>query len=53
MCFPLEVVDAVRAAIAESTPLFVRVSAVDGTAQGRNMDDTILFATPTGQIIER
>jgi 2,4-dienoyl-CoA reductase-like NADH-dependent reductase (Old Yellow Enzyme family) len=44
MRFPLEVVEAVRAAIPEATPLFVRVSAVDGTAEGWNMDDTIVFA---------
>lgn len=44
MRFPLEVVEAVRAAIPEATPLFVRVSAVDGTAEGWKLDDTIVFA---------
>ncbi len=44
MRFPLEVVEAVRAAIPDRTPLFFRVSSVDGTAEGWNMDDTVVLA---------
>ena len=44
MRFPLEVTEAVRAAIPEATPLFFRVSSVDGTAEGWNMDDTVVLA---------
>jgi 2,4-dienoyl-CoA reductase-like NADH-dependent reductase (Old Yellow Enzyme family) len=44
MRLPLEIVEAVRAVIPESMPLFVRVSSVDGTADGWNMDDTVAFA---------
>ncbi|MGY1781538.1 NADH:flavin oxidoreductase/NADH oxidase [Geodermatophilus sp. SYSU D01036] len=42
--FPLEVVEAVRAAWPEDRPLFVRVSAVDGTPDGITLGDTIAFA---------
>ena len=38
MRFPLEVAEAVRGAIPDSMPLFFRVSSVDGTAEGWNMD---------------
>lgn len=44
MRFPLEVAEAVRAAIPDATPLFFRVSSVDGTAEGWNMDDTVVLA---------
>ena len=44
MRFPLEVAEAVRAAIPDKTPLFFRVSSVDGTAEGWNMDDTVVLA---------
>ena len=44
MRFPLEVAEAVRAAIPDSTPLFFRVSSVDGTAEGWGMDDTVVLA---------
>jgi 2,4-dienoyl-CoA reductase-like NADH-dependent reductase (Old Yellow Enzyme family) len=44
MRFPLEVVEAVRASIPDGTPLFFRVSSVDGTAEGWNMDDTVVLA---------
>jgi 2,4-dienoyl-CoA reductase-like NADH-dependent reductase (Old Yellow Enzyme family) len=44
MRFPLEVAEAVRAAIPDRTPLFFRVSSVDGTAEGWNMDDTVVLA---------
>ncbi len=44
MRFPLEVAEAVRAAIPNATPLFFRVSSVDGTAEGWGMDDTVVLA---------
>ncbi len=44
MRFPLEVIDAVRAAIPESMPLFVRVSSVDPEPGGQTIDDTVHFA---------
>ena len=44
MRFPLEVTEAVRAAIPDSMPLFFRVSSVDGTVEGWNMDDTVVLA---------
>ena len=44
MRFPLEIAEAVRAAIPDETPLFFRVSSVDGTAEGWNMDDTVVLA---------
>ena len=44
MRFPLEVVEAVRAAWPEDRPLFVRVSAVDGTRDGLTVEDTVAFA---------
>lgn len=42
--FPLEVVEAVRAAIPESVPLFTRISAVDWIDGGWEMDDSVAFA---------
>lgn len=44
MRFPLEVTEAVRAAIPDSMPLFFRASSVDGTSEGWNMDDTVVLA---------
>jgi 2,4-dienoyl-CoA reductase-like NADH-dependent reductase (Old Yellow Enzyme family) len=44
MRFPLEVVDAVRAAWPEDKPLFVRVSSVDGSREGLTVEDTVAFA---------
>jgi 2,4-dienoyl-CoA reductase-like NADH-dependent reductase (Old Yellow Enzyme family) len=44
MRLPLEIAEAVRREMPASMPLFVRVSAVDGTAEGWNMDDTVVFA---------
>ena len=44
MRFPLEVVDAVRAAWPEDKPLFVRVSSVDGSRDGLTVEDTVAFA---------
>ena len=42
--FPLEVTEAVRAAIPEDMPLFVRISAVDRVEGGWEMDDSVAFA---------
>ncbi|WP_236829386.1 NADH:flavin oxidoreductase/NADH oxidase [Blastococcus sp. KM273128] len=44
MRFPLEVVDAVRAAWPAGKPLLVRVSAVDGSGEGLTVEDTVAFA---------
>src|SRR6202008_4701298 len=44
MRLPLEIVEAVRQEMPASMPLFVRVSSVDGTQEGWNMDDTVAFA---------
>jgi 2,4-dienoyl-CoA reductase-like NADH-dependent reductase (Old Yellow Enzyme family) len=41
---PLEIVEAVRAEMPAAMPLFLRVSSVDGTVEGWNMDDTVAFA---------
>jgi len=42
--FPLEVVRAVRAAMPDSLPLFVRISASDWTEGGWTIDDSVEFA---------
>jgi 2,4-dienoyl-CoA reductase-like NADH-dependent reductase (Old Yellow Enzyme family) len=44
MRLPLEIVEAVRREMPDSMPLFLRVSAVDGTQKGWNIDDTVAFA---------
>jgi 2,4-dienoyl-CoA reductase-like NADH-dependent reductase (Old Yellow Enzyme family) len=44
MRLPLQIVEAVRREMPASMPLFLRVSAVDGTQEGWNMDDTVVFA---------
>jgi len=44
MRFPLEVVEAVRAAWPEDRPLFVRVSSVDASRDGVTVEDTVAFA---------
>jgi 2,4-dienoyl-CoA reductase-like NADH-dependent reductase (Old Yellow Enzyme family) len=44
MRFPLEIIEAVRAAWPAGQPLFVRVSAVDGIEGGLTLEDTIAFA---------
>ena len=44
MRFPLEVAAAVRAVWPEDRPLFVRVSAVDGSHEGITLEDTVAFA---------
>ncbi|WP_232807093.1 NADH:flavin oxidoreductase/NADH oxidase [Geodermatophilus chilensis] len=44
MRFPLEVVEAVRAAWPADRPLFVRVSSVDGSPDGVTLEDTVAFA---------
>jgi 2,4-dienoyl-CoA reductase-like NADH-dependent reductase (Old Yellow Enzyme family) len=45
MRFPLEVVEAVRAVWPDDRPLFVRVSAVDGSGDGITVEDTVAFAS--------
>jgi 2,4-dienoyl-CoA reductase-like NADH-dependent reductase (Old Yellow Enzyme family) len=44
MRFPLEVAEAVRATIPDDLPLFARISAIDGPADGWNMDDSVAFS---------
>ncbi len=44
MRLPLEIAEAVRKEMPSDMPLFVRVSSVDGTQEGWNMDDTVVFA---------
>jgi 2,4-dienoyl-CoA reductase-like NADH-dependent reductase (Old Yellow Enzyme family) len=44
MRLPLEIVEAVRREMPDTMPLFVRVSSVDGTQEGWNMDDTVAYA---------
>ncbi|HMN13656.1 MAG TPA: NADH:flavin oxidoreductase/NADH oxidase [Bellilinea sp.] len=44
MRFPLEVVRAVRAALPSSTPLFIRISAVDGIEGGWEMEDSLVLS---------
>src|SRR5271170_1389192 len=44
MRLPLGIAEAVRREMPASMPLFVRVSAVDGTQEGWNMDDTVAYA---------
>ena len=44
MRLPLEIVEAVRREMPASMPLFLRVSSVDGTQDGWNMDDTVALA---------
>jgi len=48
MRFPLEVVEAVRAAWPAELPLVVRVSAVDAQRDGTTLEDTIVFARELG-----
>lgn len=44
MRFALEIAEACRAAIPDDTPLFFRASCVDGTAEGWQLDDTVVLA---------
>jgi 2,4-dienoyl-CoA reductase-like NADH-dependent reductase (Old Yellow Enzyme family) len=44
MRLPLQIVEAVRREMPASMPLFLRVSSVDGTQEGWNLDDTVAFA---------
>ncbi len=44
MRFPLEVTCAIRAAIPTSTPLFVRISAVDWIEGGWELEDSVVFS---------
>lgn len=44
MRFPLEVAEAVRAAIPEGMPLFARISCEDGMEGGWTLEDSVVFA---------
>lgn len=44
MRFPLEVADAVRAALPDDVPLFTRISSVDGIEGGWEMEDSLVLA---------
>ncbi len=44
MRFPLQVIEAVRAAWPDDRPVFVRISAVDGVDGGWTMEDSLAFA---------
>ena len=44
MRLPLQIVEAVRREMPDTMPLFLRVSAVDGTSEGWNIDDTVVLA---------
>ena len=43
MRFPLEIVEVVRSVIPQDCPLFIRISAIDGMADGWTMDESIVF----------
>ncbi len=45
MRFPLEVFEAVRAAVPETMPVFVRISATDWVEGGWDLDQSVVFAT--------
>ncbi len=45
MRFPLQCVEAVRAAWPEDKPLFVRISSVDGIEGGWTIEDSLLYAS--------
>ena len=44
MRLPLQIAEAIRREMPASMPLFLRVSSVDGTVEGWNMDDTVALA---------
>ena len=44
MRFPLQVIEAVRAALPQETALFVRVSVVDGVDLGWTLEESIVLA---------
>jgi len=44
MRFPLQVATAVRAAIPDGTPLFARISAIDGREGGWSIEDSVEFS---------
>jgi 2,4-dienoyl-CoA reductase-like NADH-dependent reductase (Old Yellow Enzyme family) len=48
MRFPLEVASAVRAVWPEEKPLFLRLSAVDGSLEGLALEDSVAFARELG-----
>lgn len=50
MRFPVEVAQAVRAAIPDDTPLFVRISSEDGIEGGWTMDDSVVLSRALGAV---
>ncbi len=44
MRFPLQVTSAIRDAIGDSTPLFFRISAIDGPTEGWSLDDSVALS---------
>lgn len=50
MRFPLRIAAAVREIWPDDKPLFVRISAVDGSADGWNLDDSVIFARALKEI---
>ena len=50
MRFPLEVAEAVRAAIPQECPLFVRISAIDGKEGGWTIEDSVLLSEKLAQV---
>ncbi len=44
MRFPLQVTRAIRDAIGDSTPLFFRISAIDGPTEGWSLDDSVALS---------
>ncbi len=50
MSFPLKVAAAVRAIMPDQIPLFIRISAIDGTPDGWTMEDSIIFGHALEQL---
>ena len=44
MRYPLEIADAVRAAVPDGMPLFARISAIDGREGGWSLEDSVEFS---------
>lgn len=44
MRFPLQILASVRAAVPDTLPVFVRISAVDGVEQGWSLEESVVFA---------
>jgi 2,4-dienoyl-CoA reductase-like NADH-dependent reductase (Old Yellow Enzyme family) len=50
MRFPLEVAEAVRAAMPQDAPLFARISAIDGREGGWTLDDSVILCERMARI---